>query len=130
MDRAALGVCAIGAMLMMIAGCANSKLAGLFLWQDSGPGGDRVVAGSLESVAQSTHDSLRQLGFAAELTQQGESFYISSKSHSGARFALVLTRERSPQGTEQTRIRMQWLDQRDEHTGSQIMARIDAHTKK
>jgi hypothetical protein len=130
MRQASLGLCAVGGLLVVLAGCANNDFAGLFLLKSQGPGGDRVVAGSLETVAHSTQTSLRQLGLAAELSRQGEAFHVSSVTSGGARFALVLTRERSAQGTEQTRIRLEWLDNRDERGGAQILARIDAETKK
>lgn len=130
MHRASLGVCAIGGLLLAVAGCANSDIAGLFLLQKQGPNGDRVVAGSLETVAQSTQTSLRQLGLAAELTPYGEQVYIHSATRDGIQFALVLSRQRSAQGAEQTRIRFEWLDHGDPAAGSQIMAKIDAQTRK
>lgn len=130
MRRANVAVCAIGGLLLVVAGCANNEVAGLFLLQNAGPKGDRLVTGSLETVAQSTQSSLRQLGLAAELTRDGEQFYVHSATRDGISFALVLTRQRSAQGTEQTRIRLEWLDHGDPAAGSQIMAKIDAQTRK
>ena len=64
------------------------------LWVlDSGlQGGERVVAGSLETVTHTTANTLMQLGLKADVTESGSDVYINSKSAKGGDFTLVLTR--------------------------------------
>src|SRR5262249_11129665 len=103
MRRPSLGVCAVAGLLALSVGCQSLDLD-LKLFDKGAPVGDRVVTGSLEAVAQSTQANLTKLGLAAEITKQGEAYYVTSRTSTGARFTLVLTREQTAQG-EQTRVR-------------------------
>jgi hypothetical protein len=114
--------------MLFLAGCAGSNVAGVFFAQTAGPDGDRVVAGSLEAVANSTQAALSRLGLEAVATPKGEAVHITSKTKSGAGFTLVLTREQTRQG-EQTRVRLQWADGHDDQAGVQILSEVSAKAK-
>jgi len=119
-------------MLLALAGCADTDVFSLNLFQAGavpGANGDRVVAGSLESVSQSTQAGLRELGIAALATPEDQGVRILCTTRGGAHFFLVLTRVTNEQG-ESTRIRLQWDGKPDEQTGSQVLARLDAQSRK
>jgi len=88
-----------------------------------------VVAGSLEVVAQSAQASLTQMGLAATVNRQGEAVSIASKTAAGAKFTLVLTREKTKDG-EQTRVRVEWDGASDEQMGFQLLAQLEALSKR
>jgi hypothetical protein len=123
MKRASLGVCAC--VVLWATGCADSKVAGLFLAQGAGPGGDRVVVGSLDAVAGSTQTTLTNLGLHAISSREGDAIRITSTTKTGASFTLVLTREPTKQG-EQTRIKLEWSNGRDEAAGVNILSEVTA----
>ena len=97
--------------------------------QGGGDGQDRLVAGSLEAVAQSTHNTLTQLGFAASRTQKGDAIYITSKTVAGASFTLVLTRVKTPEG-EKTKVHLQWDGAKDDQTGLHILGQVEANSRR
>src|SRR5262249_60970160 len=101
------GVGALGLVCLLFAGCQMADVFSLSAVGVSTPGGDRVIAGSLETVSQSTQNSLSQLGLTAVVTKQGEAIHIASKTPAGAKFKLVLTREKTPEG-EKTPVRIEW----------------------
>jgi hypothetical protein len=93
------------------------------------PGGnDRVVAGSLETVAGSTEDSLRQLGLMVASTREGEAIRLKATTKTGQHFSLVLTRHTSAQG-DLTRIRFEWDGGRDENMEMQILSQVEVRGK-
>src|SRR5262249_39264763 len=128
MTRASLAVCAGVALALSLTGCAGTNMAGLFFAQTTGPDGDRVVAGSLETVAVSTQEALTRLGLHAAATRQGEAIHVTGKTKAGASFTIVLTREQTRQG-EQTRVRLQWGEGRDDQAGVQILAEVAGKAK-
>src|SRR5439155_930433 len=94
-------------LLSLLAGCSALDLTGFFALQNGANGGqDRVIAGSLEGAVQSTKASLEFLGLSAVVRQDAEAVRIASQTLSGARFTLVLTREKGKNG-EQTRVRLE-----------------------
>jgi hypothetical protein len=115
--------------LAVISGCASLDLTGFFALQGQTPGLDRVVAGSLEAVAQSTQTTLTQMGLAATVNRKGEAVYISSKTAGGAKFALVLTREKTKDG-EQTRVHVEWDGAGDEQTSLKLLGQIEAQIRR
>ena len=117
MTRTMLGMCA-GALLL--AGCASSDVAGVIGLKTDG---DRLVDGSLDVVAQRTKDRLDGLGLRAEVNKRGEAVYIDSMFN-GARFTLVLTSEKTGQ-TEQTRIKLQWVDKASGDAARLILVRLE-----
>ncbi len=121
-------VCA-SALTMLAAGCKTLDVAGIFSLQSDAAGRDRVVAGSLEAVAQTTQTSLTQLGFAAVMNRRGEAIYIASKTGSGSGFTVVLTREKTKDG-EQTRVHVEWDGGKEDQVGFQLLSQIEtAHRR-
>jgi hypothetical protein len=120
MTRIMLGMCA-GAWALLLAGCASTDVAAVIGLKADG--NERVVDGSLDLVAQSTKDRLGKLGLKAEVNKNGEAFYIDS-AFNGARFTLVLTGEKTGQ-TEQTRIKLQWLDKANGDMARLILVRLE-----
>jgi hypothetical protein len=106
---------------MLLAGCASSDVAGVLGVKLDG--NERVVDGSLEVVAQRTKDRLVALGLRADVNKQGEEFSIDSVFN-GARFKLVLARQKTGQ-TEQTRIKLQWVDKADGDLARLILVRLE-----
>jgi hypothetical protein len=122
-------VCAGGLAFVLLAGCASMDLSGFFALQGQTAGHDRVIAGSLETVAQSTQNMLTQMGLAATINRKGEAIYISSKTAGGAKFTLVLTREKTKEG-EQTRVRVEWDGASDEQTSLKLLGQIEAQSRR
>jgi hypothetical protein len=122
-------LCAALAGAMLLAGCNSPNMAGLFMLRSDASGRDRVVAGSLENVAESAKGSLTELGFVATTTQQGDIIRIASKTATGAKFALVLTRQVTKDG-EQTRVRLEWDGASDDQAGFQILGKLETHSTK
>jgi len=121
-----------GMALALLGGCADVDLLDFHFLQSSGtpgPNGDRVVAGSVETVAQSTQAGLAELGISTFVTREDQAVRLTCTTRVGARFFLVLTRDKTEQG-EQTRVHLEWQDQPDDQTHSQVLARIDAQAKK
>ena len=110
------GICALCAALLLAAGC---DLQGNFLVKSplacsswGKPQGDRVVAASLESVSQSTQDSLKALGIETMSSQQGDDVRISGMTRTGSKFAFVLHRVKTSSG-ETTRVHIEWEKSED-----------------
>jgi hypothetical protein len=128
------GLCALGLVVLLLGGCKSGDFDfSLGFLQSTGtPGGDRVVAGSLETVSQSTQDTLSRLGMAASVTKDGEGVYIASTTPSGAKFKLVLTRVKlkNVEPSEQTRVRVEWEGRSDEQTVFQLLAGLDSTSRR
>jgi hypothetical protein len=122
-------VCAGGLVLVFLAGCASIDVAGFFALQNQASGHDRVIAGSLEAVAQSAQTTLSQMGLAATLNRKGEAIYISRKTSRGAKFTLVLSREKTKDG-EQTRIHVDWDGASDEPISLQVLAQLETLSRR
>ena len=129
MARPKGGSCAVAVALLLCVGCSTPGFFGASFLQGLGPGQERVVAGSLESVTQSTQGTLRELGLAAVVTSQGEAVRIESMTPAGNRFALVLTRVKNGQ-VESTRVHIDWEKGNDQQTGSRIFAQLDAQSRR
>jgi hypothetical protein len=121
MTKIGLGGC-VGAWVLLVAGCASSDVAGFLLMQGSGD--DRVVIGSLDEVAKSTQGTLERLHLKAEVTKQGEAFYINSALENGTRFRLVLTQDKNG-GTEQTHVKLEWVDKGNDQLTLHILSLVE-----
>ena len=121
--------CAGAFALVLLAGCASVDLVSFFALQSDGNGRDRVFVGSLDAVAQSTQNTLSQMGLAATMSRKGDAIYIASKSSSGASFTLLLTKEKS-NGAEQTRVHVEWDGKQDDQTGFQVLANLESLTRR
>jgi hypothetical protein len=118
-------VCAGGLGFMLLAGCASLDVVSYFSLQSQTPSRDRVIAGSLETVAESAKTSLGQMGLAASVNRKGEAIYIASKTATGAKFTLVLTREKTKEG-EQTRAHVEWEGARDDQIDLKFLAQLES----
>jgi hypothetical protein len=125
MARASLGIWTGAGLFLLLAGCSPSDLVSGWLTASASPNGDRVIAGSLTDVANSTQASLMRVGFSVARTTRGDSVYLSSKTPAGERFTLVLTQEKTYQG-DRVRARVDWQDQVDPQTHQQVMAHASA----
>ena len=88
-------VCVSGLTFVLLAGCASFDLVSVLSLPSQTTGRDRVVAGSLEVVAQSAQTTLGQMGLVATTNRKGEAIYIDSKTPAGANslsliFQLIL----------------------------------------
>jgi hypothetical protein len=122
-------VCAGGLAFVLLSGCTSLDLTGFFALQGQNIGHQRVVVGSLEAVAQSTQTTLTQMGLVATVNRKGEAIYISSKTAGGAKFTLVLTREKTKDG-EQTRVHVEWDGTSDEQTSLKLLGQIEAQVQR
>ncbi|HLJ96354.1 MAG TPA: hypothetical protein VKU02_24485 [Gemmataceae bacterium] len=125
MNRLKGFVCAGGFVAVLLAGCASLDLVSVLSLPSPTTGHDRVVAGSLEVVAQSAQTALGQMGLAATVNRQGETIRIASKSPSGAKFTLVLTREKT-KDSEQTRAHVEWEGASDDQMGLKVLAQLES----
>lgn len=128
MTWAKRGICAGSMVWLLAAGCVLPDYLGLSAVQSTGPGGDRLVAGSLETVSQSTQGSLQKLGFNVVATPEAEAVRLSCSTRANNRFDVVLTRVRSQQG-EQTRVRIEWKGAVDEKIGLQIFEQLEVQNR-
>jgi len=112
-------------ILSALAGCASYDVSSFFLLQSDASGHERVVAGSLDSVAESAQATLTRLGFSATMTKQAESIRILSKTSTGTKFTLVLTREKTKEG-EKTRVRIEWDGGSSEQISFQLLSELEA----
>ncbi len=126
MAKATGMVCAAGALCLLVAGCDGLRdytLSASALLASGAK--DRVVTGSLETVAASTQDSLQQLGVAATSTREGDAVRIAATTKTGQHFSLVLTREKKGDGTEVTHVRFEWEGGRDEGMEAQVLSQVE-----
>lgn len=123
MNRHAWSSLVLGALFLVPTGCQDLNLGGAFALESDMAGKERTVSGSLEAVAQSTQASLRQASLNTVLTREGESIYLKGQTTAGAKFKIVLTRDKTT-GEERTRVRLDWDGLKDDQTAFQILAQI------
>jgi hypothetical protein len=116
---------ALGIVALMLGGCASTDFFGLAFQQGNTPGGDRVLVGSVEHVAESTKATLSRFGMAAVETRDGQAVHIASATPSGAKFKLILTREKGKEG-EHTRVHVEWEGRSDGEAVFALLAQLDA----
>ena len=120
--------CAAGVLFLVLGGCTLPEQFNLSWFQTTTPGGDRVVAASLESVSQSTQAGLRKLGFQAEVVTEGENIRIVAKTAAGDQLQFVLTRQKTEQG-EQTRVRLDHFNNGHDQTLFRLLADIEVNRR-
>jgi hypothetical protein len=124
-----IGAMALCGLVWVAAGCSNLDVLGMLALRGTPDGNERVVAGSLNAVAETTKASLARLSLKADVTTDGQKMYIDTATRTGARFRFVLTRETSPAG-ERTRIRVEWIDTgRDEEVTFRLLSTVEAQHK-
>jgi len=100
------GNCVIGALLAIMAGCALPDKFGLSFLQTTDAGGDRLVAGSLENVSETTQAGLKRLGIKVVQTSQAQDVRLAATTPAGDHFAVVLTQVKTEEG-ERVRVRLE-----------------------
>jgi hypothetical protein len=114
---------------LVAAGCGSNRELD---WSGSAfllaTGKDRVVAGSLESVAFTTQETLRRLELDTTLSRAGDTIRLTSATKNGQNFSLVLTSERTDHG-ELTHIRFEWEKGRNDEMEWQILSRVEVPAK-
>jgi hypothetical protein len=116
-------VCAASAVALALAGCVPEFLRINLFSQKSTEKGDRIVSGSLDAVTKSAHGALTTLGVRVVETRDAGEVRLAGmvgQTH----FCMVLMSEKSLRG-EQTRIRIEWDDARDDHFLPQVLSLIE-----
>jgi hypothetical protein len=102
-------------------GCETLQSFDMTYFQSSAAGRERVVAGSVESVARSAEGVLHGLGLQAVVSKEGEVVRIRSQTLQGQKFALVCARA----SDGKTRVRIEWDGTADEGMGYALLAQLD-----
>jgi hypothetical protein len=121
--------CAAGLVVILQTGCASLDLAGFLALNSDANGHERVVAGSVEVVAQSTQNTLSQMGFTTSMNREGDTIRITSRTAAGKNFTVVLVRSTN-QGVDQTRVRIEWDGQGDTQASLQLLTQIETATRR
>jgi hypothetical protein len=124
MTRASLGIWTGAGLALLLAGCSMNDLVSGLVGVQAGPGGDRVVYASLETVSRNTEGSLRELGLVVRRTDDAGVVRFACTNRAGGHFTVVLTKEQNYQG-ERVRVRLDWQDGRDEQAGLQVLAHVE-----
>jgi hypothetical protein len=121
--------CALGAMLLALAGCALPEAFRLNFWGTaSGPvdyNGAQFVNGELEAVAESTQGVLRNFGIEAVTQPSSDRILIRCTTKKGTRFVLFLERFPTKDGMK-TRVDLAWDGRPDDALRLQLLAAIVA----
>jgi hypothetical protein len=97
-------------LLWLLAGCTPNAV-----WEsyfEARLVGGETLAGSPSSVSFLMHSTLSNLGLFATIRNDGETIRIDSRTHSGKKFYLLLTRDGSAEG-QRTLVRVKWEDEAD-----------------
>lgn len=124
MLRANRKVCAVGAVLMALAGCVVPDQFRLDYLQTTLLNGDREVSASLESVSETTQSGLRRLGMTVEATPQDQAIRLAATTPTGDKFLVVLTRVKTGNG-ERTRVRVEGASGNHEKVLVQLFAQAE-----
>lgn len=127
MTRARCVLSGVGVCLLFLAGCTLESFS-LKYRQNDPAGRDRVITGSVDTVAFSTQAMLRDLGFTAVATQEGQMVRLTCNNSRGTTFYVLLTRVEN-QGEARTRVQIQWEKNADEHLAFQLLTQLEAGQK-
>lgn len=116
-------VCAAALLLAAVAGCKNVDFD-LSFFGASADGG-QVITGSVNEVSLSFTAALRRAGLQVTAQQEREGVRLVSSTRTGKRFAIVLTKEMQGQ-VEQTRVRAEWTDGKDDQLWFDVMQQVVA----
>lgn len=121
MNRSGWGLGVVVVSLILGGGCETLQRLDLSL-ASSTAGRERVVTGSVQSVARSTQIVLEEMGMQATLHPDGEVVRVRAATSRGQKFDVVLAR--TTEG--RTRIRLEWDGVADDGVGYQLLAGLDA----
>jgi hypothetical protein len=97
---------AAGAILLVFAGCVVPEYFKLNYFQGGDSGNDRVVAASIDIVAQAAQLGLRGVGMKVEVTPQGQDIRLVAGNSFGDELSVLLSRVVDEKG-ERTRVRIE-----------------------
>ena len=69
---------------------------------------EQAVDATLETAAEKVKEELQRRGLQVAVSPDADAVRVVSTTRSGDKFTVVLSRGRSPSGTEQTRVRVEW----------------------
>ncbi len=102
------GTCALTLTLLGLAGCMPGML-NRGPETSSRPPEEHVLVGSLETVATSTEDVLKQRDIRCVTTRHDYGVHIKAMTAKNGKFSIHLTREAGePRQAERVRIRIEW----------------------
>jgi hypothetical protein len=118
--RWAKGALCAGVLALVAAGCETIDAFSLS-YLSSTPGRERVVAASVDNVAQSLEGVLKGQNLEAVVTRSGETVRIRSRTRDGKQFVAVLTR--TSEG--KTRVRIDWEGTGDDGMSYALLANLE-----
>jgi hypothetical protein len=127
MNRASLGVCALGGVLLVLAGCSSLDL-GFDLGSGvvGAAGNVRVLDGSPETVAVTLQDTLTKRGLKeVKVSKDAAGMLVEGKTASGLACAFMLKSIRGTDGREQTHVSLEWIGSPDQGVTVQLLADVD-----
>jgi hypothetical protein len=127
MKRASLGVCVLGGVLLVLAGCSSLDL-GFDL--GSGPvsaaGNVRVMDGTPDVVAVTLQDTLTKRGLKEVTILKGaDGTVVQAKTAAGLACAFMLKSVRAANGREQTQVALEWIGNPDQGITVQLLADVE-----
>jgi hypothetical protein len=120
--------CAVGALLLALAGCSGTDMFRLNFWQSSqnadvNYNGAQYVSADLEVVAQSAKGVLDKMGIEAVSKPSGDHIVLNCTTKQGTKFVLFLERFPQQDGVK-TRIDLAWETKPDETLRIELLAAI------
>jgi hypothetical protein len=109
MKRAVGMLCA--GLLLMGAGCVWS--VGNTRVEANVQVDEQAVDVALDKAADRLQKELQRQGLEVTVNPASDTVRVVSKTRSGDQFTVVLSRERSPSGQEQTKVRVEWATKPD-----------------
>ena len=127
MKRASLGVCALGGVLLVLAGCSSLDL-GFDL--GSGPvsaaGNVRLMDGAPDVVAVTLQDTLTKRGLKeVNIIKGTDGTVVQAKTAAGLACAFMLKSVRGTNGREQTQVALEWIGNPDQGIAVQLLADVE-----
>jgi len=107
--------------LFFVSGCTIDSFALNVLGTDKGDG--PVVAGSLDVVAVSTQNALRDMGLFVSTHRDADTVKLTSTTKDGKRFTLLLQARKTDHGDETT-VSIHWEKDADDAFWLQLAANL------
>ncbi len=119
--------CAVGGLLLVLAGCTTPEMFRLNFWQstptDLNYNGAQYATGDLEVVAKSTEGVLEKMGIEAVSKPSGDHVIINCTTKKGTKFVLFLERFPQQDGMK-TRIDLAWEGKPDDALRLKLLTAI------
>jgi hypothetical protein len=118
--------CAVGGLLLAVAGCAMPEMFRLNFWQTTQTPeykGAQFANGELEAVAVSSQSVLQRLGIDAVRRPSGDKVMIDCTTKKGTKFVLMLESFPQQDGMK-TRIDLAWEGKPDDALRAELFASV------